>query len=82
MENPVNPKIEFLKDVKLKFHVQVGSIEKLLVEVLSLKEGDIIELDKSIEEYVNVQLNNRPFAIGEIVITNEKYGVRIVDLAE
>ncbi len=82
MENPVDPQVEFLKDVKVRFNVQVGSVEKMLIEILSLQEGDIIELDKNVEEYVNVMLNNRPFAIGEMVIANEKYGVRIVDLVK
>ncbi len=82
MENPVNPQVEFLKDVKVRFNVQVGSVEKMLIEILSLQEGDIIELDKNVEEYVNVMLNDRPFAIGEMVIANEKYGVRIVDLVK
>ena len=81
MENPVNPEIEFLKDVKLRFNVNVGSVQKMLIEILSLQEGDVIELDKNIEEYVNVTLNDKLFAIGEMVIANEKYGVRIVDLA-
>ncbi len=81
MENPVNPQIEFLKDVKVRFNVHVGSVQKMLIEILSLKEGDVIELNKNIEEYVDVKLNNQSFAIGEIVIANEKYGIRIVDLA-
>ncbi len=81
MENPVDPQLEFLKDVTLKFSVRVGSVNKLIIEILSLKEGDIIELDTSTEEYVSVMLNDKLFAIGEIVIANEKYGVRIVDLA-
>ncbi len=81
MENPVDPQLEFLKDVTLRFSVRVGSVHKLLIEILSLKEGDVIELDTNVEEYVSVQLNNKEFAIGEIVIANEKYGVRIVDLA-
>ncbi len=80
MENPQNPGLDFLKDVNLKVSISVGRVEKLLVDVLALKEGDIIELDKSIEEYVTIFLNGKPFAIGEIVIANEKYGVRVVDL--
>ena len=79
---PINPKIESLKDVNVKFSVNVGKTEKILAEILALKEGDVVELDKNIEEYVNVDLNNRPFAIGEMVIANEKYGVRIVDLVK
>ncbi len=81
MKNPVDPQIEFLKDVQLTFSVKVGTINKLLIEILTLKEGDVIELNKSVEEYVSIELNKKLFAIGEMVIANEKYGVRIVDLA-
>ncbi len=81
MQNPIHPQIDFLSDVNLKIDIEVGRVHKLLVEILSLKEGDIIELDKNIEEYITVNLNRKPFAVGELVIANEKYGVRIVDLA-
>ncbi|MRI83767.1 MAG: flagellar motor switch protein FliN [Nitratiruptor sp.] len=81
MKNPVNPKLEFLGDVKLRVSASVGQVQKLLIEILSLKEGDIIELDKNVEEYIDIKLNDKSFAIGEIVVANEKYGVRIVDLA-
>ncbi len=81
MQNPIHPQIDFLSDVNLKIDIVVGRVHKLLVEILSLKEGDIIELDKSVEEYITVNLNRKPFAVGELVIANEKYGVRIVDLA-
>ncbi|BCD68380.1 FliM/FliN family flagellar motor switch protein [Nitratiruptor sp. YY09-18] len=81
MKNPQNPQIDFLKDVNLRFNIEIGRVKKLLVEILSLKEGDVIELEKNIDEYIDVQLNNKPFAIGEMVIANEKYGVRIIDLA-
>lgn len=81
MKNPVNPKLDFLHDVNLKLSISIGSVEKLLVDILALKEGDVIALDKSIEDYVDIKLNGKEFAVGEIVIANEKYGVRIVDLA-
>ena len=81
MQNPIDPKLEFLSDVKLKVNVTVGRVNKLLIEILSLKEGDIIELDKNVEDYIDIKLNGKNFAIGEIVVANEKYGVRIVDLA-
>ena len=81
MQNPIDPQIEFLSDINLKIDVEVGRMHKLLVEILALKEGDIIEFDKNIEEYITIRLNQKEFAIGELVIANEKYGVRIVDLA-
>ena len=68
-------------DVKLKINVSVGKTEKLFKDVLKLKEGDLISLDKSTEEYLDVYLNGKQFAVGEMIIVNDKYSVRIIDLA-
>lgn len=73
--------LAFLNDVKLKLHVSVGKTKKMLFEIVSLKEGDIIELDTSIDGYIKVNINGQTFALGEMVIANDKYGVRIIDLA-
>jgi len=73
--------LDFLEDVKLKISVNVGRTSKLLLEIVSLKEGDIIALDADIDGNINVMLNNQPFAVGEMVVANDKYGVRIIDLA-
>jgi len=73
--------ISFLDDVKLKIRVSVGSTKKMLLEIVSLKEGNIIELDTTLDDYINVYVNTQKFALGEMVVANDKYGVRIVDLA-
>ena len=81
VQNLHDLQIDFLSDVHVKIDVEVGRMHKLLIEILSLKEGDIVAFDKNIEEYITIRLNQKEFAIGELVIANEKYGVRIVDLA-
>lgn len=87
MDNNKSEKIEFLEDlsflndIKLKINVSVGSTKKMLLDIISLKEGDILKLDTSIDGYINVLVNNQPFALGEIIVANDKYGVRIIDLA-
>ncbi|WP_187646989.1 FliM/FliN family flagellar motor switch protein [Nitrosophilus labii] len=73
--------LSFLNDVQLKVNVSVGSTKKMLFEIVSLKEGDVLKLDSNIEGYINVYINNQSFAIGEMVVANDKYGVRIIDLA-
>lgn len=75
-----NLDFDFLADITLKLNVEVGRTQKLFIEVLKLKEGDIIQLDKSTEDYLDIYINGTPFAIGEMVIVNEKYSVRLVDL--
>ena len=73
--------ISFLKDIHLNINARVGKTKKMLIDIISLKKGDIIELDANIDGYISLEINNQPFAMAEMVVVNEKYGVRIVDLA-
>ncbi len=73
--------ISSFSDIKLRIHVEVGRTRKNFAELLKIKEGDIIKLDKSLEEYIDLYINDKLFAIGELVVVNDKYGIRIVDLA-
>lgn len=72
--------INFLKDVEVQVRVEVSTIKKTFEFLLNLKEGDIIPLEKNIEDFLTLHVENVPFAMGEIVNINEKYGIRIVDL--
>ena len=73
--------LSFLYDINLLITGEVGRTKKNFIEILKLKEGDIITLDKHIEDYIEIYLRGQRFAIGELVVVNEKYAVRIVDLA-
>ncbi len=73
-------KIEEFKDIKLKLSLVLGPKQMLLSKVLKLKEGDIIVFDKKLEEYLEIKLNNQSFGIGEIIVINEKIGLRLIDL--
>ncbi len=73
--------ISTFSDIKLKIHVEVGRTKKHFADLLNIKEGDVIKLDKSLEDYIDLYINGSLFAIGELVVVNEKYGIRVVDLA-
>ncbi|SNZ08090.1 flagellar motor switch protein FliN/FliY [Persephonella hydrogeniphila] len=73
--------ISFLHDITLKLTGEVGRTTKNFIDILRLKEGDIIKLDKHIEDYLEIYLRGQLFAIGELVVVNEKYAIRVVDLA-
>jgi len=73
--------ISFLYDINLKITGEIGRTKRNFIDILRMKEGDIIKLDKNIEEYIEIYLRGQLFAIGELVVVNEKYAVRIVDLA-
>ena len=73
--------ISFLKDINLKLTGEIGRTSRNFIEILKMKEGDIIKLDKHVEEYIEIYLRGQIFAIGELVVVNEKYAIRVVDLA-
>lgn len=72
--------IERFSDIKLKISLVLGNKELPLSKVLKLKGGDLIVFDKKLEDYLDVKLNDQDFGIGEIIIINDKIGLRLVDL--
>ena len=72
--------IKFLKDVELEVSVELGRVIKTFEFLLKLKEGDIISLEKNIEDFLYIYVGDVPFAVGEMVNVNDKYGIRIIDL--
>lgn len=73
-------KLKKFSDIKLKLSLVLGNKELPLSKVLKLKEGDVIVFDKKLEDYLDVKLNDQEFGIGEIIVINEKIGLRLVDL--
>jgi flagellar motor switch protein FliN/FliY len=71
---------ERFKDVHLKVSFVVGTKKMSLSKVLKLKEGDIIELDRKLEDYLDVYINEQKFGIGELIVVNDKFSLRLVDL--
>ena len=69
---------DLLMDVPLTISVELGSTRMRLQELIDLGKGSIVELDRLAGEPVDVLVNGRPIAIAEIVVSNERYGVRIV----
>lgn len=72
--------LKLLKDVEVEVRVELSTIVRNFEFLLNIKEGDIIPLEKSLEDFLIMQVGNIPFAIGEMTNINEKYGIRIVDL--
>jgi len=72
--------IEFLFDIPISVTVELGKTKLLLKDVLKLGEGSILELDKFEGEPVDILVNNKLIAKGEVVVINERFGVKIVDI--
>ena len=69
-----------LLDIPLQVTVQLGKTKRTVKEILELSSGSIIELDKLAGEPVDIHINNRLIAKGEVVVIDENFGVRVTDI--
>jgi flagellar motor switch protein FliN/FliY len=80
-QGPVQGDIGLLLDVPLQVTVELGRTQLRIRNVLELVPGSIIELEKLSGEPVDVLVNGRQIARGEVVVIDEEFGVRITDIA-
>ena len=78
----IKPEVNFnlLMDVALKVSVEVGSNRVLVKDLLKMGNGSVIELSKTTNEPVDILVNDKPFAKGEIVVVEDYFGVRITEI--
>ena len=76
----VSPNYELLLDVQMVLTVELGRTTKYVKDVLKLGEGSIIELDKLAGEPVDLLINGKLIAKGEVVVIDENFGVRVTDI--
>lgn len=72
--------IDFLLDIPLTFKVELGRTKMLIKDLLQLGQGSVIELDKLAGEPMEILVNDRLIAKGEVVVVNEKFGIRVTDI--
>ena len=72
--------ISLLLDVEMTMTVELGRTSKLVKDILGLGEGSIIELDKLAGEPVDLLVNGKLIAKGEVVVIDENFGVRVTDI--
>ncbi|MDR0386777.1 MAG: flagellar motor switch protein FliN [Treponema sp.] len=72
--------IGLIMDVYMEMTVELGRTRKLIKEILSMGEGTIIELDKLAGEPVDILVNHKLIAKGEVVVIDENFGVRVTEI--
>jgi flagellar motor switch protein FliN/FliY len=72
--------LNLLLDIPLKVTVELGRTKKVIKEILEFSQGSIIELDKLAGEPVDILVNNKLIAKGEVVVIDENFGVRVTDI--
>ncbi len=73
-------RLELLLDIKLDVSIELGRTKMLLRDILELGPGAVVELDKMAGETVDLLINNKKLAKGEVVVVDENFGVRITHL--
>jgi len=71
---------DFLKDVDVRLSVELGRTDMKLRDVLSLAEESVVVLDRLTDELLDVMVNGKPIAKGEIVAHGDRFALRIVEL--
>lgn len=74
--------LDMLMDVPLKISVELGRSQMTLRQTLELVQGSVIELDRLAGDPVDVYVNDRIFARGEVVVVDDKFAVRITELID
>ncbi len=72
--------ISLIMDVFMEMTVELGRTKKQIKDILGMGEGTIIELDKLAGEPVDILVNHKPIAKGEVVVIDENFGVRVTEI--
>nr|WP_253288856.1 flagellar motor switch phosphatase FliY [Amphibacillus sp. MSJ-3] len=72
--------LDMLLDIPLQVTVELGRTRRAVKDILELSSGSIIELDKLAGEPVDIHVNNKLIAQGEVVVIDENFGVRVTDI--
>ncbi len=75
-------RLEMLLDIVLPVSIELGRTKMFIKDILELERGSIIELDKMAGEPVDLYINNKKMAEGEVVVVDKHFGIRITNLID
>ena len=76
----IDPDLEIILDIPVSISMEVGSTSITIRNLLQLNQGSVIELDRLAGEPLDVLVNGTLIAHGEVVVINEKFGIRMTDV--
>jgi flagellar motor switch protein FliN/FliY len=77
---PSMENIDLILDIQLKLTARLGQVEMPIGEILKLVPGSVIDIDRLADEPIELVVNDRPIARGEIVVVQENFGVKITEI--
>ena len=72
--------LEFLLDLPLEVMVELGRSKMIIHRLLQMTQGSVIELDKAAGGMVEIYVNNKLLGKGEVIVVNDRFGVRITEI--
>lgn len=72
--------LDFILDIPLNVSVELGRSQVIVKDLMQLGQGSVLELDKLAGEPLEVLVNGKLIARGEVVVVNERYGIRLTDI--
>ncbi|MFH1490170.1 MAG: flagellar motor switch protein FliN [Pseudomonadota bacterium] len=79
-ENTQPQNIDFLLDIPLEISVELGKARLSIGDLLKLSQGSVVELDKLTDQPLEIYVNKRLMAQGEVVVVNDKFGIRLINI--
>ena len=75
-----NEKMDVILDIPVSLSMEIGRTQLPIRNLLQLTQGSVVELDRLAGEPLDVMVNGTMIAHGEVVVVNEKYGIRLTDV--
>jgi len=72
--------LDLIQDVKVTLSMELGRTVLSIRELLQLNQGSVIELDRMVDEHMDVLVNGTLVAHGEVVVIDDKFGIRLTDV--
>lgn len=82
LKEKINKEMKLLFDVPLQISVLLGASQVTIKDLLQLQTGSVIEVDKLAGEPLEVLINGKEVARGEVLVINENYGIRLTDIID
>ncbi|QWD97877.1 flagellar motor switch protein FliN [Polynucleobacter sp. MG-5-Ahmo-C2] len=77
---PQEKDLEFIKDIPVQLSVEIGRTKIPIKSLLQLTQGSIVELDAAAGDLMDILVNGTMIAKGEVVVINEKFGIRLTEI--
>lgn len=72
--------IGLILDIPLELSVEFGKVKIVINDLIQLGQGSIVELDKSVGDPLEIYINGKLIARGEVIVVDDKFGIRVTDI--